>query len=107
MFRLNARVRPSGEKAGELSPANCAGGDVTLRFSPVSIDSRNKGKGSARESLSLITSELPSGDQAKSGPGKNARPGLEISASLRSGPPKAGIRSSADFSRENSRRNAM
>src|SRR5207244_12745021 len=84
VFRLNARVRPSGEKAGELSPDNCAGGDVSFRFSPVSIDSRNKAKGSVRESLSPITSELPSGDQARSGPGRNAARRLALSASVAS-----------------------
>jgi hypothetical protein len=47
MVRVNANVRPSGEKVGALSPTKCAGGEVILRLSPVSIDTKNSEKGSA------------------------------------------------------------
>ena len=53
------------EKVGPLSPANCDCGDVSLRFSPFSSERRNNAKGSRGEALSLTTSQLPSGDQAK------------------------------------------
>ena len=36
--REKASVCPSGEKAGPLSPSPFAGGEVSLRFSPVSIE---------------------------------------------------------------------
>jgi hypothetical protein len=64
-IRLKARVRPSGEKAGLLSPIEADGADVTLRFWPVSIESKNKPKGSCDEPLSAIANDLPSGDHAR------------------------------------------
>ena len=108
--RLNASVRPFGERDGQLSPIAGEGGDVSLRFSPVSIASRNNPAGSLGESRSLITSELPSGDQVRWVQKKKAvrnTSARNTSAILRSGPPRAGINSTAAFSRERSRRNAM
>src|SRR5215469_1060726 len=108
--RLNARTFPSGENAGSLSPPSAlVGGDVTFCFSPVSTDNRDKAYGAVAESRSVTANHLPSGDQARLGDGKSLKAmlGLKISAILRSGPPKAGIRSTAAFSGERSRRNAM
>jgi hypothetical protein len=51
MCRLNAKVCPSGEKAGEVSPTDDGGGEVSLRFSPVSTNRRNSAKGPVIESL--------------------------------------------------------
>ena len=68
---------------------DCFGGEVSLRFSPVSTDSRDSAKGSVSESLSLRASQPPSVDQA-------GRPDIrEISVTLRSRPPMAGINSTA------------
>src|SRR5215467_8992139 len=105
--RLNTKARPSGENAGAPSPNTWAEGDVSLRFSPVSTDNRHNAEGSVGEARSLTASHLPSGDQARLGDGNSVALGLKISATLRSGPPKAGMTSTAAFSRERSRTNAM
>src|SRR5215470_2355575 len=109
VHRPNASTRPSGENAGPPSPSTSAEGDVSLRFSLVSTDKRTNASGSFGEFRSLTASHLPSGDQARYGVGISAMLalGLKISAILRSGPPKAGMTSTADFSGERFRRNAM
>src|SRR5215469_3935383 len=107
VHRLNAKARPSGENAGAPSRNTWGEGDVSLRFSVVSTDKRTNALGSFGESRSLTTSHLPSGDQARFGDGNSTTFGLKISAILRSGPPRAGMRSTADFSGERSRTNAM
>src|SRR6266498_3590846 len=99
-MRTNASVRPSGENAGPPSP-DTAEGLVSLFFSPLSIDKRKRASGSAAESLSTMTSHLPSGDQA------GAQDALAVSASLRSGPPSAGISTTAARLSLSWRRNAM
>src|SRR5580704_7967792 len=99
MLRLNAKERPSGEKAGSKSPKDCFEGEVSLCFSPVSTDSRDSAKGPISESFSLMASQLPSGDQA-------GRLEVKVSAILRSRPPIAGISSTAVFPEGKSRRNA-
>jgi hypothetical protein len=60
--RANARVRPSGEKAGESSPTDAAGGKVSRCFSPVSISSRKILKGSPAAAASATARYFPSGE---------------------------------------------
>ena len=62
--RTNARVPPSGEKAGSLSTNTFSGGEVSLRLSPDSTESKNNPRGSLSEFLSVTTSDFPSGVQA-------------------------------------------
>ena len=63
--RRNATVRPSGENSGQVSPKYPSGGEVSWRFSPVSVDNRNMLSGFSGAGLSTIASTLPSGDQDK------------------------------------------
>src|SRR5262249_45234444 len=92
-------VWPSGEKAGQPSPTELAGGEVSFRLSPLSRESKNKLAGLLEGALSVITRELPSGDQASEPP--------SISASFRSRPPRAGTSSTAAFPSDSPRRKAM
>src|SRR5262245_59435225 len=85
---------------------NLAVGRVTLCFSPVSTESRNRPTGSLEESLSLIARNLLSGDQAR-----QLLPCIKAlfqdSLSFRSGPPRAGTNKTASFSLESLRTKAM
>src|SRR2546427_3697034 len=104
LLRLNASVWPSGANAGSLSPTEFAGGEVSLRLSPDSTDSKNKPKGSLSEFLSATTSDFPSGVQAN--PVGQLVVGL-ISATLRSGGPSGETRYTEAFPPGLSRKNAM
>src|SRR6476646_7654210 len=97
--RVKTRARPSGETLGFLSPKKFWGGEVSFLFSPVSRDNKNTAKGSLGEGLSTIASHLLSGNQANEPP--------STSASLRSGPPMAGIRNTALLLGDSTRRNAI
>src|SRR6266567_6378719 len=83
-LRMKAIHFPSGENLPPLSPLNWEGDDVTLRFSPVSADTRTMLLSSSGESLLLIAKYFPSGDHIAYG--------LPLKPiTLRSGPPSAGI----------------
>src|ERR1700693_3754183 len=77
--RLNAKVRPSGEKAGKASPKMAVGGEVNLLFSPLWMETR------AMALLSLTARNLPSGDH------EEPETVLSTSANFRSGPPRGEI----------------
>src|SRR5262252_5043603 len=87
--RINARVPPSGEKIGSLSTTLLSGGEVSLRFSPVSTDSRNKPNGSSPEFLSVTISDFPPGVHVS--PVDQLVVGL-ITATFRSGGPRGETR---------------
>src|SRR5205809_2939405 len=81
--RLNATVRPSGETAGEKSNDDFVGGEVKLRVSPLSVDNSSKPS---------VMTHLPSGSQANARSTNDAFGyGAGISATMRSGPPMAGM----------------
>ena len=74
-WRTKAKVRPSGENAGSVSqvfhnPFGALGGEVSLRFSPFSVETR---KSPASDAVSA-TMNLPSGAQVKPRPERLRRP---------------------------------
>ena len=104
--RRKARACLSGDNAGSTSPNTPAGGWVSLRFSPVSTDSRNRLAGSVAESLSVVTSHLLSPDHASKRRGTTFS--TTVSATFRSGPPIAGITKMAWFTaRERGKRGTV
>jgi hypothetical protein len=67
-MRANATARPSGETAGEQSLQNSPGGRVvSLRFSPLSTESRNKTGSRSAASRSPTMSHLPPGCHVSQG----------------------------------------
>src|SRR4030095_8338952 len=68
LMRLKASWLPSGEKTGLLSPTDPAGGEVSLRFSPVSVEIRTMLKGSAAEFLSGTARNFPSNEYVSPSP---------------------------------------
>src|SRR6266581_2461073 len=86
-----ASVFWSGEKAGKKSPTDPVGGEVSLVFSPVSIEIETMLKGCCWEFLSGTARSLPSGEQLSVFPITTGRYG-KASASLRSAPPNEGTK---------------
>src|SRR5271166_4334674 len=92
--RKKARVRPSGEKAGSVSPQDPRGGEVSLCLSPFSEEIKKSPRGSAGDVASAMMTDLPSGDQVKSRlrqGGKMTSSPSPLWAKRRSGPPNAGM----------------
>src|SRR5439155_12787445 len=91
---------PSDERVGSLSPTIPCSGEVSLRFSPDSTESKNNPRGSLLEFLSVTTSDLLSAVHVR-------LPPPAISPTLRSGGPSGDTRYTKAFPPEPSRSNAM
>src|SRR5437899_1352363 len=91
---------PSDERVGSRSPIIPCSGEVSLRFSPDSTESKNKLRGSLSEFLSATTSNLLSGVHVRLLPSA-------ISPTLRSGGPSGDTRYTESLPTVLSRRNAM
>src|SRR5262245_57173048 len=91
---MNATVFPSGEILGWVSPSDPSGGDVSLRFSPVSRATRKIAGASWDDVRHDATSHSPSGDQSEKPlkpTSRNCR-NAGRSVILRSAPPNEGIK---------------
>jgi hypothetical protein len=90
--RTNASCRPSGDRAGERSPSESAGGEVRGVFSSVASERRTIRAGSSSPAFSARASHFPSGDQDATGrklPSPlSRRSGPARSIRRRAGPPK-------------------
>src|SRR5687768_11077693 len=102
--RENERVRPSGEKAGAVSPHCGCGDTVRVRVSAEFRSIRDRvhacGPGTGQRTL------LESGVQARCGPG-GISPAKSVSSRTRSRPPRCGMTSRDNFFELTKRRNAI